>query len=1217
MSQTGNGRPHEQPSLSSTAVSPTPEPDDPRVIAALEEYLSAMKAGQPLVRGDFLARHAEIAGALGECLEGLEWIRGAPAGPPLATATDLGATAVVQPGTFLGDYQIMREVGRGGMGVVYEAVQLSLGRRVALKVLPLATALDAKQLQRFKNEAQAAAYLHHTNIVPVFGIGSERGVHYYAMQFIDGQTLAAFIEELRQNDNCRSTNAEGTLNDEIRMTNDVPDVSASETQQLRHSTFGIHSAFGIQHSAFFRTVATLGVQAAQALEHAHQLGVVHRDIKPGNLLVETTPVNTPPGKGVGNQDLRLWVTDFGLAHMQSQAGLTMTGDLVGTLRYMSPEQALGKRALVDQHTDIYSLGVTLYELLTLEPAFAGHNREELLRQIAFEEPRPPRRLNQAVPGELETIVLKALAKDPAERYATAQELADDLERFLRDEPIQARRPTVLQRARKWARRHRAVVRTVLLGLAAVVLVLAGSIGWVLRDQAARREEGEQRAQDALQQANRLLQNEKWSEGLGFVGHAEAILGSFGGSEDLLDQAAGLRQALETAQRLEEAPLQMTAVKDDVFDLRAAATAYGEAFAKYDLDVDGCDPAEAVHSIMASPIRRQLVAALDHWALLRKDLKLPGWQRRLALARAADPDRWRNRLRDAVEGKDRKALPEALHAAAPNDWPPATLVLLGRLGQTRSLAKSAAAVLYRGQQRHPDNFWINQQLGLIYSTARPPRLAEAHHYFAIAVALRPQSPGAHLNLGGTLDDLDRTEEAIACYRKAIALDPGYSHAQRALGHSLCKQGNVADGMAHLHKAVALAPRSAPAHNELGTALFSQKKFDEAAAWYRKGLAIDPNLAILHTNLGGVLRVQQKMDEAMVCLRKAVALDPWYARGHYRLGCALDSQRKFDEAIACYRKAIALDPTDYLPYLDLGAILSNEKRDYAAAIECFRKVIDLKPATVQAYYNLGVALKNQKKTDEAIASYRRAIDLDPTNARAYSNLGALLFDTKHDHDGAIACLRKSVEFDPGIVEAHRNLGLFLRRKGQWDEAIAVYSRALELHPRDPPLWYARAHCYVKIRAYARAIADLAKVAELLPQNALLHIELAWLMINCPDASVRDAGRGLTFARKAVALAPNNGECWLALGWACYRTGDWKGAREAEDRAMSLRQGGDCRDWFLLAMIEYQRAEKEKARQWYDKAARWMSDNQAKNTPAKNDDLRRFRTEAAELLGIQEQR
>jgi tetratricopeptide (TPR) repeat protein len=223
-------------------------------------------------------------------------------------------------------------------------------------------------------------------------------------------------------------------------------------------------ALSTEHStrrpAFFRTVANLGIQAAEALEHAHQLGVIHRDIKPANLMVDAR----------GN----LWITDFGLAHCQGAVELTMSGDLLGTLRYMSPEQALAQRVLVDQRTDIYSLGVTLYELLTLEPVFPGRDRQELLRQIAFEEPLPPRRLSKAIPVEMETILLKAIAKNPDERYATAQEVADDLRRFLEDKPIRAKRPNLWQRLRKWRRRHKTLVTAVSVVLLILLVAAAAS-----------------------------------------------------------------------------------------------------------------------------------------------------------------------------------------------------------------------------------------------------------------------------------------------------------------------------------------------------------------------------------------------------------------------------------------------------------------------------------------------------------------------------------------------------------------------------------------------------------------------------------------------------------------------------------------------------------------------------------------------------------------------
>jgi tetratricopeptide (TPR) repeat protein len=212
-------------------------------------------------------------------------------------------------------------------------------------------------------------------------------------------------------------------------------------------------------------VAELGVQAAEALDHAHQLGIVHRDVKPGNLMLD--------------RNGGLWVMDFGLAQFcQAEASLTVTGGLVGTLPYMSPEQALAQRAVVDHRTDVYSLGATLYELLTLRPAFGSGHRHELLRQIAFDEPTPLRRIDRAIPVELETIVLKAMAKGPAERYATAQELADDLRRFLEDRPIRARRPTLSQRLARWSRRHQAVIRSAVVVLALVVVGLTAGT-WLL------------------------------------------------------------------------------------------------------------------------------------------------------------------------------------------------------------------------------------------------------------------------------------------------------------------------------------------------------------------------------------------------------------------------------------------------------------------------------------------------------------------------------------------------------------------------------------------------------------------------------------------------------------------------------------------------------------------------------------------------------------------
>jgi WD40 repeat protein/serine/threonine protein kinase/tetratricopeptide (TPR) repeat protein len=558
--------------------------DQDRMAQALEEYRALLETGQRPDWREFLGRYADIAEALSECLAGLEFVHGAaPALSQDAPGGPTGAPVSSQdlcPALPLGDFRIVREVGRGGMGVVYEAVQLSLGRRVALKVLPFASTLDARHLQRFKNEAQAAAHLHHQNIVPVFATGCERGVHYYAMQFIDGHTLAALIADLRKQAGLdaveagASTGSGPSVAEELLLCREgreaaadlqrttayvaSPPPRAPGSETLTPAAAGSSTERSVQNPAFFRTVARLGVQAAEALEHAHQLGVVHRDIKPANLLVD----------GRAN----LWITDFGLAHCQSQAGLTMTGDLVGTLRYMSPEQALAKRVVVDHRTDVYSLGATLYELLTLEPAFPGKDRQELLRQIAFEEPKPPRRLNRALPAELETIILKALEKNPAERYATAQELADDLERFLKDEPIRARRPTPVQRLRKFARRHKPVVVTaavlgvVLVGLLAAFAIresfVAAALGNALgnareeRDQKDRANKELATAIEDLEKEKRAVDEEKreaqinlstflMDKGLDFCEKGEVPLG-------LLWLARSLKEAPPGADDLQRA-----------------------------------------------------------------------------------------------------------------------------------------------------------------------------------------------------------------------------------------------------------------------------------------------------------------------------------------------------------------------------------------------------------------------------------------------------------------------------------------------------------------------------------------------------------------------------------------------------------------------------------------------------------------------------------------
>ncbi len=312
--------------------------------------------------------------------------------------------------------------------------------------------------------------MHHPRIVPIYSVGCEEGIHYYAMRLIEGESLAQMIRRLRpplagpEPTPPTSTDIGGPIQKSDRSTSGraisrsaTGEESARATVPAPSASTATHTCASAAHHDHAHRAARFVMEAAEALEHAHQLGVVHRDIKPANLLVDTAA--------------NLWITDFGVALLQPSAGVTATGELVGTLRYMSPEQAAAKRGHVDHRTDIYSLGATFYELLTLEPAFASNDAAILLQQITRDEPRPARALVPSLPAELDTIVQKAMAKSPAERYATAQELADDLARFLEDKPIWARRPTWLDCSIKWSRRHRAMVLSSLVLLVIVTLGL--------------------------------------------------------------------------------------------------------------------------------------------------------------------------------------------------------------------------------------------------------------------------------------------------------------------------------------------------------------------------------------------------------------------------------------------------------------------------------------------------------------------------------------------------------------------------------------------------------------------------------------------------------------------------------------------------------------------------------------------------------------------------
>lgn len=412
----------------------------------------------------------------------------------------------------LGDFRILGEIGRGGMGVVYEAEQVSLGRHVAVKVLPKQALLDERHLRRFEREAQTAAKLHHTNIVPVFGVGQQDGFHYIVMQFIPGVGLDEVLIALRKmvldddasrfriDSSSRAShanhNAKALLDGNFskhtllassfvkdtkpshNRTHPIGSMEATQeivTDQLADSVgisaSGLPSSDDVDEGAkpldadnsrllskldaeYYQSVARIGQQVADALAYAHEQGTLHRDIKPGNLLLDATGT--------------VWVADFGLAKLAEQDNVSRTGDIVGTLTYMAPESFSGE---TDTRGDIYALGLTLYEMLAMRPAYYGRDRGKLVRQITEGDLPRLRKLNPGIPRDLETIVLKAIAHRPEDRYATARDLEEDLQNFMNDMPIQARRMSVPEQFTRWCRKNKLVASL----SAAAFLLLAFSL----------------------------------------------------------------------------------------------------------------------------------------------------------------------------------------------------------------------------------------------------------------------------------------------------------------------------------------------------------------------------------------------------------------------------------------------------------------------------------------------------------------------------------------------------------------------------------------------------------------------------------------------------------------------------------------------------------------------------------------------------------------------
>ncbi len=495
------------------------EPNDDRhpVEVIAEEFSNRMRVGEKPTIEEYALRYPEHADLIRSVLPSIALVERISHNDSEQRKSDDSharhTIAAGQPES-LGDYEIVREIGRGGMGVVYEAIQRSLNRHVALKVINSLISGNSKHNARFRREAEAAASLHHTNIVPIYGIGEDHGLQYYAMQLIDGVTLHDVIEVLRNNATgstpsdeaarwmlnksttetvgpfipmASSTNVASNITaqrntreheaETVEMVDALPDATsiASKTEIAESSARAQSSALNQQKLTreYFRNVAKTIANAANALHYAHHQRVLHRDIKPANLLLD--------------REGTVWITDFGLARRTDLDAETQTGEILGTLRYMAPEQIAGTG---DSRVDIYSLGLTLFELLTLKPAIESP-KSRLLDPERNSIIRSPRSIQPNIPADLQTITLKACAYAPKDRYQHASEFEEDLHRFLEDRPILAKRSTRTELLMRWARRNPAIA-TLAAATLGLLLLIASLLGvWNRQQQRSIREIGKQ------------------------------------------------------------------------------------------------------------------------------------------------------------------------------------------------------------------------------------------------------------------------------------------------------------------------------------------------------------------------------------------------------------------------------------------------------------------------------------------------------------------------------------------------------------------------------------------------------------------------------------------------------------------------------------------------------------------------------------------------------
>jgi serine/threonine-protein kinase len=1048
-------------------------------------------------------------------------------------------------------YQLSGEIARGGMGAVLRGRDVDLGRDLAVKVLLEKHVTRPEVARRFIEEAQIGGQLQHPGVVPVYDIGRFGDRPFFTMKLVKGQTLARLLAD-----------------------------RASYAQDRPR-------------------LLDIALRVAQTLAYAHAKGVIHRDLKPANVMVgafgEVQVMDWGLAKvlaegGIADEEKASRgrqppedVTQIRTARSSGSTGsfgtVTEAGSLLGTPAYMPPEQANGDVANLDRRADVFGLGAILCEILTGKPPYVGRSTEQVRRKACNGDLADALARLGGCGADQELVVLTraCLAPEAIDRPKDAQAVADRLTAYLDGVQARLHKAKVAEVAARAKAIEEAKRRRLTLALAATVL-LALTLGgggwlWVKNEHDARQTQLVRDVNDALNKATALREKAKSATTGGAALFAQAreqaqralaLVDNGPADATLVDQVRRLQSELDEEEKdrqliaaLDEARLAQaeTLAGENRFASDRAVPRFRAAFEDYGLPAGQGEPKAAAQRIGQRPpaVREAIAVALDEWDALAGDPKHPieephrDWLR--AVLETVEPAQgWTRRFRAARDEKDEGKRKSALEKLAQEEDAGALPVraltrLAGQLDKVEAYA-AAAQLLRRAQRRRPDDFWVNHNLGEVLQKLTPPELDESVRFLTAAAALRPNSPGAQVNLGYALEKSGKVDEAIACCKKAIALDPKYAAAHANLGVTLWEDKRDYDAaIVCFRTAIALEPKFAGAHYNLGHALLDRGNVDEAIDCYKEAIASDPKYSRAHNSLGNALARNGQVDEAIVCWRKAVELDPKLAAVHSNLGAALAGKGRVDEAIDCFKKAIASDPKNVEAHNNLGQALKG-KGQVNEAIDWFRKAIAIDPKHAKIHTNLGNALAPRGQVDEAIDSYRKALALDPKYAAAHDGLGIALC-SKGQVEEAITCFQKAIELAPKDASAYSNLGEVLRRQGKVDEAIACFQKALA---RDPK--YAAALnglgailCDIK-RDYDGAITCFRKAIESDPKIAVSHNNLG--------NALRAKGQldeAIACYQKAIALDPKYARARWTLGNALKDKGQWDEAIDCWRKAIEL--------------------------------------------------------------------